>query len=96
VSKRTGGRQGGKGKEAVVALVEGDGKVRSRHVPSVNAKTLRPILNEQIHAATHVMTDEAAVYPAITGGFAGHGTVNQSTEEYVRGGGFIHTNTVES
>jgi transposase-like protein len=94
-AKRTPGQQGGKGKEAVVALVERDGKVRSQHVKSVNAATLKPILTAQIHAATHVMTDDATVYPAVTGGFAGHSTVNHSIEEYVRGGGFIHTNTVE-
>jgi transposase-like protein len=93
--KRTPGSQGGANKEAVVALVERDGKVRGHHVPSVNAKTLGPILAEQIEAATHIMTDEAAVYPAITGGFAGHSTVNHSINEYVRSGGFIHTNTAE-
>jgi len=93
--KRTPGSQGGANKEAVVALVERDGKVRSHHVASVNAKTLGPILAAQIHAATHIMTDEAAVYPAVLGGFAGHSTVNHGIEEYVRGGGFIHTNTAE-
>ena len=40
------------------------------------------------------MTDEGTVYPPITGDFAGHGTVNHSIEEYVRGT-FWHTNTVE-
>jgi transposase-like protein len=94
-NKRMPGSQGGANKEAVIALVERDGKVRSHHVASVNAKTLRPILAKQIDAATHIMTDEAVVYPAVTGGFAGHSTVNHSIEEYVRGGGFIHTNTVE-
>jgi hypothetical protein len=43
-----------------------------------------------------MMTDEAAVYPAIGDEFAGHGTVNHSAEEYVKTGGFHHTNTVES
>ena len=94
-NKRTPGSQGGANKEAVVALVERDGKVRSEHVPSVNSKTLAPILAAQIEAATHVMSDEAAVYPSVTGGFAGHSTVNHSIGEYVRCGGFIHTNTVE-
>ncbi len=94
-NKRTPGSQGGANKEAVVALVERDGKVRSEHVVSVNAKTLGPILASQIEAATHIMSDEALVYPAVTGGFAGHSTVNHSIGEYVRGGGFIHTNTVE-
>jgi hypothetical protein len=41
------------------------------------------------------MTDDSTVYPPITGEFGGHGTVNHSIEEYVRGG-FWHTNTVES
>ena len=93
--KRQEGMQGGKGKEAVLALVERDGRVRSHHVASVNAKTLRPILNDQIDKRTHIMTDEAVVYSAVTSQFAGHSTVNHSIEEYVRGG-FFHTNTVES
>jgi len=83
-------------KEPVVALVERQGRVRSRHVANVDGKNLKPILKEQIHKATHVMTDDSTVYPPITGEFAGHSTVNHSIEEYVRGGGFIHTNTVEN
>lgn len=94
-NKRVGVR-GGSAKEAVVALVERDGQVRGRHVPSVSAKTLRPILEEQIHKATYIMTDEAAIYPKATRGFGGHGTVNHGIGEYVRCGGFMHTNTVES
>ncbi len=41
------------------------------------------------------MTDEAPVFESIGTAFRGHGTVNHSIEEYVRGG-FWHTNTVES
>jgi transposase-like protein len=82
-------------KEAVVALVERGGRVRSRHVPDVTAKTLKPILKAQLDARSYVMTDEGTVYPSVTKDFAGHGTVNHSIEEYVRGGGFWHTNTVE-
>jgi transposase-like protein len=81
-------------KEAVVSLVEREGRVRSHHVADVTAKTLRPILNDQIEHASYLMTDEGTVYPPITKEFAGHGTVNHSIEEYVRGG-FWHTNTVE-
>ena len=39
-------------KEAVVALVERDGRVRSNHVPDVTAKTLRPILRRLDSAPT--------------------------------------------
>jgi transposase-like protein len=40
--QRTKGNIGGMGKEAVFSLVERDGKVRSQHVPQVDARTLRP------------------------------------------------------
>lgn len=93
-SKREHKGRGPVTKEAVFSLVERDGRVRSQHVANVNAKTLRPILEEQIHKATYIMTDESSVYPKAAGNFAGHGTVNHGIEEYVRGG-FWHTNTVE-
>ncbi len=82
-------------KEAAFALVERKGKVRSFHVPAVNAKTLRPILVTQVSRKSYLMTDDSTVYPTIGREFAGHGTVNHSIEEYVRGG-FWHTNTVEN
>ena len=82
-------------KEAVVALVERDGKVRSFHVANVTAKTLKPVIKEHVHRASYIMTDESPVYPALTREHAGHGTVNHSAEEYVRAY-FWHTHTVES
>jgi transposase-like protein len=93
--KRTPGRQGGAGKAAVLSLVEREGHVRSRHVASVNAKTLGPVIAKEINKASYIMTDEALVYGPITTSFAGHGTVNHSAEEYVRAT-FWHTNTVEN
>jgi hypothetical protein len=60
-----------------------------------NAKTIGPVIAEQVHKASYIMTDDALVYPAVTKDFAGHGTVNHSAEEYVRAG-FWHTNTVEN
>jgi transposase-like protein len=81
-------------KEAVFALVERDGRVRSHHVPSVTAKTLRKVLVTQVDRKSYLMTDEAGQYVAVGREFSGHGTVNHSIEEYVRGG-FWHTNTVE-
>ncbi|MCH9019107.1 MAG: IS1595 family transposase [Proteobacteria bacterium] len=82
-------------KEIVFALVERDGKVHSFHVPAVNAKTLRPILVTQIDRKSYLMTDEAGAYVRVGREFAGHGTVNHSIKEYVRGK-FWHTNTVEN
>jgi transposase-like protein len=82
-------------KEAVIALVERSGRVRSQHVPKVTAATLKPMLHAQIDLKSYLMTDEAPVYAKIGEVFSGHGTVNHSIEEYVRGG-FWHTNTVEN
>jgi hypothetical protein len=82
-------------KEAVVPLVEREGRVSSHHVPEVNAKTLRPILVSHIDRKSYLMTDESLVYPTVGREFSGHGTVNHSIEEYVRGT-FWHTNTIES
>lgn len=95
-SKRTPGRQGGKGKQAVVSLVERDGGIRSHHVASVTAKRLRPILEAAANVESYLMTDQAPVYGPIGKRFAGHASVNHGVGEYVRLGGFVHTNTVES
>jgi transposase-like protein len=95
-SKRKHLGSGAVGKMAVVSLVEREGGVRSFHVANVNAKTLRPIIVKHASRKSALMTDESGVYPKIGKEFAVHGTVNHSAEEYVRCGGFMHTNTVES
>ena len=81
-------------KEAVFALVERDGRVSSHHVPNVSAKTLREILVTHADRKSYLMTDEAGQYITVGREYVGHGTVNHSIEEYVRGS-FWHTNTVE-
>jgi transposase-like protein len=95
-SKRKTGSQGGANKAPVVSLVEREGKIRSFHVANVTAKTLRPIIVKVASRKSHLMSDESSVYPKVGNEFAGHSTVNHSADEYVRLGGFVHTNTVES
>lgn len=82
-------------KYAVFSLVEREGEVRSFHVTNVNARTLRPILVQTASRKSYLMTDEAKVYRHIGREFSGHGRVNHSKDEYVRGT-FWYTNTVES
>ncbi|MGI8525320.1 MAG: IS1595 family transposase [Pseudolabrys sp.] len=84
---------GGAGKEAVVALVERGGRVRSHHIPEVNAKTLGPILEAQLHGASYVYTDEGAPMRKAASQFERHDSINHSIGEYVRGD--VHTNTIE-
>jgi transposase-like protein len=80
-------------KEAVMALVERGGKVRSYHVPEVTAVTLKPIIVDAIAKDTHFRTDESGVYWEVGEQFASHRTIVHSLGEYVRGD--AHTNTVE-
>lgn len=81
-------------KEAVVALVERSGRVRSTHVDAVTSHNLRTVLMGQLHTDTHLMTDQHTIYPAIGAKFAMHTSVNHGVGEYVRGD--THTNTIES
>lgn len=84
-----------KPKQAVVSLIERDGKVHSMHVASVTAKTLRPVIVKHVSRTSYLMTDESTVYPKIGGEFKGHGTVNHSAGGYARGK-FWRTNTAEN
>jgi transposase-like protein len=93
--KRTG-RQGTSNKEAVFSLVERGGSVRSTHVESIGADTLRPILKSQIQKGTRLMTDASSSYRAANKDdhFRAHGRVNHEIGEYVRGD--CYTNTIEN
>ena len=72
-------------KKAVVALIERNGRVRSHHVPEVNASNLRSILEAGIDKASHLRTDESGVYWKVGEGFASHKIVIHAQDEYVRG-----------
>ena len=81
-------------KEKIFSLVERKGEVRSFHVPSVTAATLRPIMREQISIESNVITDEMRSYQGTGKIFASHEVVKHSHGEYVRGS--VYTNTIEN
>jgi transposase-like protein len=95
-SKRLHAGRGPVGKMPVVVLVERDGHTKRFHVANVTSKNLREIMVKHVSRKSYLMTDESPIYPKIGAEFAGHGTVNHSKEEYVKRGGFDHTNTAES
>ena len=87
-------RRGYAHKMKVLSLVDREtGKARSMVVDDLSAKTLVPILQENIAKEASVMTDEAGQYGKLGDTFVEHQTVNHGQEEYVRG--IVHTNTVE-
>jgi transposase-like protein len=92
--KQAPGARGYAHKMKVVSLVERDGQKRSFHVANVTAKTVTPILREQVAKKARLMTDETSVYNQVGKEFASHEKVNHSAKEYARGD--VTTNTVES
>lgn len=85
----------GTSKTPVVALVSRRGSLRTRVVNSVDAKTLKAALQENVARDACIMTDELAAYRKAVRGFrGGHLTVNHGEGEYSRNG--INTNTAES
>ncbi len=92
--KQRKGATGYAHKEKIFSLVERKGEIRSFHVPSVRATTLRPIMREQISEESNVITDEMRSYQGTEKVFASHEVVKHSLGEYVRGS--IYTNTIEN
>lgn len=83
-------------KAAVLTVVERDGEARSTHVANVTAKTLRSAMVKNVDRKSFIMTDDSTSYINIGREFGGHMSVNHSKDEYVRHGGFAHSNTAES
>jgi transposase-like protein len=82
-------------KAAVVSVLQRGGRVKSRHVERVTAENLKPILEEMVDKAAHLMTDTSTVAKSFTG--RKHSKVNHKIGEYSRkeNGVTISTNSVE-
>jgi transposase-like protein len=77
-------RKGYAHKRKILSLIDREsGHSRSIVVDSVDAKTIVPILQENIDREARVMTDDAGQYRHINEDFAEHGVVQHSNGEYV-------------
>jgi len=94
-NKRPSKSRGGLGKQMVFSLIDRDaGKVRSFHLPSVNAANLKPVLQSQLDTANaRLMTDGERQYEVLAPMFKSHEVVNHSIGEYARGD--VTTNRAE-
>ena len=82
-------------KTPVVALIERDGRVKTKVVADVNADNLKAAIRENVNPKATIHTDELPSYNGIGNEFeGGHQTVNHSQGEYARGD--INTNSAES
>lgn len=100
-NKKPKGEKKGRGyehKNKVLSLVDRDAKqVRSMVVDNLQAKTLMPIIQENVAREARIMTDEAGQYKYIGNLFdGGHGFTSHGRGEYVSAADpTIHTNTIE-
>jgi transposase-like protein len=93
--KRTPRSQGGKGKAVVLGMVERDGELRAKHMNEETKAATQAELRENVEQKSVLMTDEDRVFGGLKKDYL-HLTVRHSMGEYVRGAGFIHTNSIES
>jgi transposase-like protein len=84
---------GGAGKEPVVTLVERGGAAYSHHMPSVTAKNVGKVLEEQLREGGKFYADDSKIYRTVKPRHRPTETVMHTAKEYVRGD--VHTNTVE-
>ncbi len=95
-SKKLKAGRGTVGKQPVFGMVERGGKAMVKVVPDTTAKTLLPIIEENIPAGdldTTIYTDEMVVYNRLTSLGYAHESVQHSAKEYVAGN--AHTNNIE-
>lgn len=82
-------------KQPVMAIVERKGRVRTKVIADVTAKTLSKVIRDNVDPdSSRLLTDEYRGYRAIGREFKhGHEMVDHGHREYVRGD--VHSNTVE-
>jgi len=81
-------------KTPVVGLVERHGRVHTRVVADVTARTLKGAIREIVDEQSTIMTDENAAYTGIGSEFAGgHKVIRHASKQYVDGD--VTTNTAE-
>lgn len=81
-------------KQPVMAMVERGGRVRSKVIADVTAKTLKGAIREHVDTQARIMTDENSAYVGLAKEYASHDSTTHSKREYVRGD--VHSNTAES
>ncbi|RWX00883.1 IS1595 family transposase [Flavobacterium cerinum] len=80
-------------KKPVLGMLERGGNVKGIVIDKSHAKTIRPILFEQIKETATVITDGHGAYKGIDKNFNDHQIVYHNKDQYVNG--IFHTNTLE-
>jgi transposase-like protein len=92
--QRTGGKQGGKGKIAVLGVLERGGELRTSTTPTMSAKNVQTVIRDNVEPGANLMTDEHGSFVGLSRDY-NHHRVNHSAGEYVRHY-ILHSNGIES
>jgi transposase-like protein len=92
--QRTGGKQGGAGKIAVLGILERGGELRAEVTPNLRARTVQEAIRNHVEQGSAVMTDEHGAFIGLERDY-NHHRVKHSAGEYVRHF-CLHTNGIES
>lgn len=92
---RYGKRGRGAGKKTpLVAMIERNGRVKTKVVQRVSAIELKGAVRENVDKSSVIMTDEWRSYRGLDKEFQGHKVINHGQGQYVQGD--VYTNTAES
>jgi len=86
--------QSGNGKAIVMGMLERGGRVHARVIADRKLRNMRPVIEANVSAGSHVITDEHVNYPAIAKDNEYVHEIINHLEGYVRG--HIHTNGIEN
>jgi transposase-like protein len=92
-NKRTGGKQGGSGKLAVLGMLQRSGELRTAIADNTKGETIQGIVKANVLPGSNLMTDSHHAFRKL-GSVYNHERVNHTIGEYVRGS--FHTNGIES
>lgn len=81
------------GKKAVIGIIERNGKVILKYIPSENETAMLPFIKKHVPQGARIVTDEHYAYKKLGRDYV-HDTVNHNIKVYVSGD--VHTNTIEN
>jgi transposase len=80
-------------KATVLGMVEREGRVRVRIIPSRRGPALSRAVRTHVNPSAFIITDDWQAYEPLRGEFLDHRVINHSAGSYVDGD--VHTNTIE-
>jgi transposase-like protein len=80
-------------KQAVVGLLEREGRIKLQVVEKANGQNIKPIIEQSVSKDASLVTDGFGGYAGLDKTYEEHQVLNKEKEEYVRGE--YHTNTLE-